>query len=114
MDDDLNTPKALACVHELTTLVFRDLEQKPTLASVLKAYSIMREFNEVLGVLDNYIYTGVKEELLNKLIELLVIIRQKHREVKDYETADWIRSELMKLGVKLMDYKDRSKWVLEL
>jgi len=48
------------------------------------------------------------------LIELLVIIRQKHREVKDYETADWIRSELMKLGVKLMDYKDKSKWVLEL
>lgn len=114
MDDDLNTPKALAYVYELTTLVFRDLEQRPTLASILKAYSIMREFNEVLGVLDNYIYTGVKEELLNKLIELLVIIRQKHREIKDYETADWIRSELMKLGIKLMDYKDRSRWVLEL
>jgi len=114
MDDDLNTPKAIAYIHELTTLVFRDIEQKPTLTTVLKAYSLFREFNEVLGVLDNYIYAGVREELISKLVELIITIRQKHRSMKDYETADWIRNELMKLGIKLMDYKDKSKWVLEL
>ncbi|MEM4519843.1 MAG: cysteine--tRNA ligase [Sulfolobales archaeon] len=114
MDDDLNTPKAISQVHELTTIVFRDLEPKPNYASVLKAYTIIREFNDVLGILDQHIYSGSQEELVNRLIELLIRIRQKHRDLKDYETSDWIRNELMKLGIKLMDYKDKSRWVIEL
>lgn len=114
MDNDLNTPKALSQVYELTTTVFRDLEPKPNYALVLKAYILLKEFNEVLGVLDDYIYYGGREELINKLVELLVMVRQRHRELRDYETSDWIRNELMKLGIKLMDYKDRSRWVIEL
>ncbi|MEM1898553.1 MAG: DALR domain-containing protein, partial [Sulfolobales archaeon] len=114
MDNDLNTPKALSQVYELTTTVFRDLEAKPNYASVLKAYILLKEFNEILGVLDDYIYYSGREELINKLVELLVKVRQKHRELRDYETSDWIRNELMKLGIKLMDYKDRSRWVIEL
>ncbi|MCS7108596.1 MAG: cysteine--tRNA ligase [Sulfolobales archaeon] len=114
MDDDLNTPKAVSVVYELTTMVFRDLEPKPNYASVLKAFTLMKEFNEVLGILDQHIYSGPTDELINKLIDLLVKVRQRHRELKDYETSDWIRNELMKLGVKLMDFKDKSRWVIEL
>ncbi len=114
MDDDLNTPKALSKVYELTSIIFRDLEPKPNYASVLKAYLLLKEFNEVLGVLDPYIYQGVRDDLVNKLVELLVNVRQKHRELRDYEMSDWIRNELMKLGIKLMDYKDKSKWVIEI
>ncbi len=114
MDDDLNTPEALSQVYELTTVVFRDLEPKPNYALILKAYMLLREFNEVLGVLDKHIYYSPSDELVGKLVELLVNVRQKHRDLKDYETSDWIRNELMRLGIKLMDYRDRSKWVIEL
>lgn len=114
MDDDLNTPKALAQVYELTRVVFRDIEPKPSQVAALRAYQILVEFNEVLGVLDKYLFRGGRDELLSKLIELIITIRQKHREMKDYAIADWIRSELMKLGIKLMDSKDATKWILEL
>jgi len=114
MDDDLNTPKALSYIYELTRFVFRDLESKPDQVLALRAYQMLLEFNEVLGILDKQLYGGINEEIISKLIELIVTIRQRFRDIKDYSTSDWIRSELMRLGIRLMDYKDSTKWVIEL
>jgi len=113
MDNDLNTPRALSYVYELTTVVFKDIEPKPSYTTVIKAYALLMEFNEVLGVLDNYIYAHADEVLINNLIDIIVRVRQRHRELRDYATADWIRAELARLGIKLMDYKDGTKWVRE-
>ncbi len=114
MDDDFNTSKAFSYVYRLTTLVFKVLSSKPKYALVLRAYSLLREFNEVLGVLDKYfVGTGGREELISKLIDLIINVRQELRKRKMYELSDWIRSELNSLGIRVMDYKDRSEWVFE-
>jgi len=42
---------------------------------------------------------------------LIVEVRQRLRQRKIYEEADWIREQLMRLGVKLVDAKDKTMWV---
>ncbi len=114
MDDDFNTSKAFSYVYELTSVIFKDLADRPKRALVMKAYETMWEFNRVLGVLDKHFEERVgKEELIYPLIDLIVKVRQIHRSRKEYEISDWIRAELAKLGIRLMDYKDRTEWVIE-
>ena len=114
MDDDFNTSEAFSYIYKLTTLVFKELSNKPKYALLLKAYNMLYEFNQVLGVLDKYfIEAPVEADIVNKLIELIVNIRQTHRKRKEYEIADWIRAELAKLNIKLFDYKDKTTWIIE-
>lgn len=114
MSDDFNTPQALSHIGRILTLTNRELAAKPEHATVLRAYQVLREVNQVLGVLDDaFKEAGVEEERFERLVKLIVKVRQKHREAKDYETADWIRSELANLGIRLMDRKDKTTWVIE-
>lgn len=73
------------------------------------------DFNKVLGVLDKHLKPPaiMGEELVRELVKIIVHVRQIHRSRKEYEIADWIRSELSKLGIKLIDKKDKTIWVWE-
>lgn len=114
VDDVFNTSKAFSYVYRLTTLVFKELTAKPKRALVMKAYETLREFNRVLRVLNKYFEEGVGgEELIDSLIDLIVKVRQIRRSGKEYQAPVWIRSELAKLGIKLVDYKDRIERVIE-
>ncbi len=114
MDDDFNTSKAFSYVYRLTTIVFKDIINKPKLSLIMKAYQALWEFNQVLGVLDKYFEeVSGSRELIDHLINLIIEIRQIHRRRREYEISDWIRTELAKLGIKLMDYKDRTEWIME-
>jgi len=115
MDDDFNTSRAFSYVYKLTTIVFKELVNRPKRSLVMKAYEMLWEFNRVLGVLDKYFEgKGMESELIESLIELIIKVRQIHRSRKEYQISDWIRAELAKLGIKLMDYKDRTEWILEM
>jgi len=116
MDNDFNTPQALRALTKLISLVFKEIEPKSSKTLALKAYGALMEFNHVFGVLDRYLSETPEEitKLVYGLINLIVKIRQKHRKIKDYETADWIRAELLKLGIQLMDSKEGTKWVIKI
>ena len=115
MSEDFNTSKALSYVYELTSLVFRDIVYRESQALALRAYTLLWNINRVLGVLDRYFQEAVSadKELITQLIELIMSIRTQLRKRKDYELSDWIRSELLKLGIRVYDYKNGSRWVLE-
>ncbi len=114
MQDDFNASKAFSYVYALTTLVFKELSEKPFATGVIRAWELLKEFNAVLGVLDKYLEGGgVNEEFVRRLIELIVEVRQEFRRRREWEISDWIRSELSKLGIKLLDRRDRTDWVLE-
>jgi len=114
MDDDFNTSRAFSYVYKLTTIVFKELMNRPKKSLVMKAYEILWEFNRVIGVLDKHFEGGgIEQDFINSLIELIVKVRQIHRTRKEYQISDWIREELTKLGIKLMDYKDKTEWVIE-
>ncbi|WP_064590040.1 cysteine--tRNA ligase [Streptobacillus moniliformis] len=102
LNDDLNTPLAISCIHDLIKKTNKYLNS-----------SIFREITLVVEILEKYIINvlGIKMEknkndmLSESLIELLNKIREDARMNKNYALSDMIRDELLKLGIKTVDGK---------
>lgn len=52
-------------------------------------------------------------ELMDKVIDLVLNLRQEAKFRKDWATADKIRDELNTLGVKIKDTKEGFEWNLK-
>ncbi len=109
MDDDFNTPNALRAVFELVRDVNRRINEKSISRKTLQdVKQLLAEFGEVLGI---DFSAGKKEaagdegELAVCLIELLIEMRQKLRDKRDWELADEIRDRMKDLNIVLEDAK---------
>ena len=109
MDNDFNTTYALRTVFELVRDVNRRINEKTISRRALNdVKEQLREFGEILGV--SFSATekgpaGTAEDQTGNLIELLIDIRQKLREKKDWQLADEIRNGLNELNIVLEDEK---------
>jgi cysteinyl-tRNA synthetase len=116
MDDDFNTPKALAVLQDLTREVNSLLNSEVKIGlSVLKA--IHDTYTDLggttLGVIPTVESTaGGNHERESGLIELLIDMRARARAGKNYAESDRIRNELSRLGVILEDRPDGTIWKL--
>ena len=52
-------------------------------------------------------------DMINKLMETIILLRQEAKLKKDYETSDKIRNELTKINISLKDTKEGTEWKLE-
>jgi cysteinyl-tRNA synthetase len=113
MDDDFNSPKAIAALQELTRDVNTLLngEAKPGL-SVLKAIDdvYVNLGGKVLGIIPEKDVSAANGQREAKLIELLIDMRARARAAKNYAESDRIRDELAKAGVVLEDRSDGTVW----
>jgi cysteinyl-tRNA synthetase len=103
LEDDLNTSVALAAVHEMMTAVNRAAPGREDAAKVVAA---MREFDAVLGVLDDAPASSDDDDE----IDALVAERDAARAAKHWARADEIRDELAARGVELLDGKQATRW----
>jgi cysteinyl-tRNA synthetase len=111
MDDDFNTPEALAVLfaiaHEVHRIKSTDPEKAAVLAQVLKKQAA------VLGILqqnpEDFLKSGV-QQVDSAKIESLITARNKARANKDWKTADAIRQELEHMGIALKDTANGSDW----
>jgi len=97
MEDDFNTPKALASIYELVKNINKSLGNASK-AGLNKAKDKVLELLGVLGI-----KIEVKEEIGREVIEVLSKVRQKLRKTKQYELSDFIRTKLSEVGIKLED-----------
>ena len=106
MDDDLNTPQALAAVFSLTRDINRGREEGKSLAP---AQECLREITSVLGLrlLPEDTTSG---QPANAFVELLAEVRQELRSTKQFALADRIRNRLQELGVSLEDTPQGAAW----
>ena len=106
MNDDLNTPQALAALFELTREINRGHDENKQIRS---AQESLRELTGVLGL---RLYAEEKGSVqpLSPYVELLAEIRQELRDAKQWELADRIRDRLQTLGISLEDGSDHTKW----
>ena len=106
MSSDFNTSKALAAVLKLVRLVNSEIVPSEDYIAANIALRLMLEFNYVYRVLDEAVYKSrlPHGEIVNRLVELIVKVRGELRKRRMYDVADWIRSELGQLGIKLYDY----------
>jgi len=95
LNNDLNMPKALTIVWELLKSDLNDSDKKATLI----------DFDKVLGLnLNKVEEINVPEEILK-----LVKEREDARTNKDWQRADLLRKEIMKLGFEVEDTEKGSK-----
>lgn len=93
INDDLNTPKALAIVWEAL---------KSNIPSKDK-YDLVVSFDEVLGLGLGKLSEGAVELKITEEVRSLVDERERLRKAGDFEKADKIRNEIEKRGFKIED-----------
>jgi len=115
MDDDFNTPVALASLFEGIAEVNRMLASEQfdeqTLFDYHRAFAIA--FEDILGIR----VMGSEDaderqsgDLEGDLVKLLIELRAEARARKDFATGDAIRDRLGALGVQLEDSKTGTRW----
>ena len=112
MDDDFNTPEALAVLFDLANQVNR-LREKDNSAAMHKA-AVLKKLANVLGLLEadaeQFLQTGASESEDGADIDALIEARNTARENKDWAEADRIRDELDAKGIVLEDKNGRTTW----
>ncbi len=122
MDDDFNTPKALAVLFELVTKVNSlkagHLAMDQVSATTLSTLQLtFKDFLfEVMALKDEMTAeggAGKEGEVLDGIMQLVIEMRANARANKDWGTADKIRDTLKDLKVVLKDGKDGTSWSLD-
>jgi len=116
MNDDFNTPQAIAALFDLNKAVNTLLNSGETLsASTLEAIDqLYRSLGEdVLGLIPDELNIEVGGNLVDGLINLFITLRQEARAKKDWAASDAIRDQLAELGVVLEDRPGGTVWKLD-
>lgn len=116
MNDDFNSPKLIAYLYEAIKFINTvkqgkaqiDKETKQELTSKLNVFIF-----DVLGLkIPQQNSNQEDNEKLKGTITLLLELRNKARQNKDFATADQIRSSLLTLGVEINDNQENSSFTL--
>lgn len=114
MDDDFNSPRAIAVLQDLTRDVNTLLNDEAEVGlSVLNAinetYGQMG--GDVLGLIPSAdIADSGDSQRESSLIEMLIEMRAQARANKDYARSDQIRDQLSAIGITLEDRADGTIW----
>ncbi len=115
MDDDFNTPAALAVLQDVTRQVNTLLNEggPQTLATLETIDAFYRDLGgEVLGIVPERAESAADAAREDGLVRLLIDLRAEARAKKDWGTGDTIRNRLKELGVVLEDRADGTTWKL--
>ncbi|MQF83017.1 cysteine--tRNA ligase [SAR202 cluster bacterium AD-802-E10_MRT_200m] len=105
MDDDLNTPRALAVIFDLAREINRSRREGR------KAGNAQRLLSELTGVLGLSLESRLANPLeIDPFVELLLDVRDKLRQAKEFGLADTIRERLDSLGVSVEDSSQDTRW----
>ncbi|MCS6875328.1 MAG: DALR domain-containing protein, partial [Aquificaceae bacterium] len=130
LSEDFNTPQALAAVYnllgELGRLKNKALAEARISKQELQAYqfaveSMLKNLRGVFGLLEDYTPEGKVGEPTSiprqegeivdeRLIELLIEVRNMVRKEKLFHVADYIRDRLKGMGVVLEDTPAGTRW----
>jgi cysteinyl-tRNA synthetase len=108
MDDDFNTPLAIAGIYELVKAINNARDHGATNDQLQAAQMTLRELTGVLGLrLQEKQGSGGDAD---KFIDLLVEMRSEVRKQKLWQLSDLIRDQLKERGVAIEDTKEGTKW----
>ena len=113
MDDDFNTPRAVAVVFDFLREMNAMLGASRPPVADLRALEtwISTHVGGVLGLDPGVNATpAATEEILPRLMDLLIGLRQEIRQQQLWSLADRIRDGLAALGMTLEDGKDGTTW----
>ncbi len=128
MDDDFNTSGAISVLFDMVrNITSQDASSQDTashednniITTVWRGKSIEKELNQA-----NALFTHLGEDILglkfeketgveleNSLIEVLISLREKYRNKKEWKAADEIRDSLAEIGIILEDGEEGTHWI---
>ena len=107
MDDDFNTPLALAALYELVKAINTARDQGATDEQLQPAQSMLRELTNVLGLRLQEKQGSSEQEAQ---VDALIAERNEARKQKQWARSDEIRDQLKAMGVTIEDSKEGTKW----
>lgn len=128
MDDDFNTGGAIGDLFELVRLLnrFVDAEKLETtgksdaakVAVLKRGAGVLRELASTVGLFRAAVTKpgtggGANDELVGKLMKLMIEIRAEARKSKNFATADAVRKGLTEIGIVLEDRADGTTWSIQ-
>ncbi|WP_273447934.1 cysteine--tRNA ligase [Neolewinella agarilytica] len=118
MDDDFNTPKALAKVFELVSRInalkggqLSLNEVSPATMTAVKS-SLKTLLFDVFGLKEEGADAGAEGETLSKVMDLVLDLRAQARAEKNWGMSDKMRDGLKDAGIVVKDGKDGTEWTV--
>jgi cysteinyl-tRNA synthetase len=114
MDEDFNTPKAIASLFEMSKQINKFLdEQKQVSIKIIKRLdSSFSELGKTLGLLQQKKTKELGEKIVNDLVQLLFDLREELRNKKAFLLSDKIRARMKQIGLIVEDTTEGPKWKL--
>ena len=113
LSDDLNTPKALAGMHELSNQLRRASDSEARNAAVQQLLAGGSLLGLLIQTPDAYFTQGQPggpSSMTADAIEALIEQRKAARASGDYAGADRIRDDLLASGIELEDSREGTRW----
>lgn len=108
MDDDFNSAAALGHLFDLVRAINHARDRQATPAELAPAQDLLREYVGVFGLQLDRVDDASSDAA--PFIELVLELRKKLREDKQWELSDLVRDKLAELGVVLEDNADGTTW----
>ena len=99
MDDDFNTPRALAAYIRIVGIAEEHGKSLST-ESAAMLLEAMKELSSILGLLET---EAVQRQEFLDLVNLLTVLRNELRAKREYALSDRIRDQMQKAGVTVED-----------
>lgn len=120
LSDDFNTAEAIGILHDLVGDINSYINQKDftlnekNFAILEETEEIFLELAEILGLkFELEVSSKVETDLVDPLVSLLIELREKAREDKNWQEADFIRDRLEKIGVEVIDTNRGTEWEIK-
>ena len=117
MDDDLNSPMVISAMFDWVRVINQIAEGQQTISEAdlaeLKRIINLYSF-DILGLRNEKQESAVGGgDMLKKVVDMILAVRQDAKAAKDWATSDKIRNELTAIGIRVKDRKDGVDWEIE-
>ena len=116
MDDDFNSALAYAALFELAKTMNGCVQEYPVASEALAtAQKTLIELGGVLGIdlLHSAQVPAANDEILKQVMDVVLEIRLRSRQKKDWEMADFIRDALKDKGIIIEDTPQGARWQIK-
>jgi cysteinyl-tRNA synthetase len=109
MDDDFDTPKAMAAIFNLARAINRSAGNPDSAEALEASRQTLQSLLDVLGIAPD---ADEESEMIGAapFIDLLLRIREQLRAGKHWAEADTIRNGLNELGIRIEDGPEGATW----
>ena len=111
MDDDFNTPEAVAVLFKLADEVFAGADKASLLLSLARTLGLLqRDADSYFRGTTSGTESAQSDGTSNTEIETMIAARNAARKAKDFSEADRIRNALLENGIVLEDSAGQTTW----